>query len=168
MTQSVQIATARFTKWCRLGGTPLTRMGRLVEEQLLPPYLALGFQRVSVHLRDPKDVVSARQICLERFYGDEIDTVIFNFDKYRRPTFQVHLSRREIVSPHAWVRAANLVRKPSQYLHFWGKPWWLPTRYWTEQMSANTIECVLEMTARALAFLERSERCRNISKSVNA
>lgn len=142
-------------------------MGRLVEERLLPPYLAAGFERVSVHMRDPADAVSARQICLERFYDTGIDAVIFNFDKYRRPAFQVHLHRREIRPPHPWVRSANLVRKPSQYLYFWGKPWWLPTRYWTERMSANTIECVREMTEAALAFLERGERCHNISKPVN-
>ena len=167
MAQSVQNANSRFTSWCNLGGPTLTSMGRLVEERLLPFYLAAGFERVFVHLRDPADAVNGREICLERSCGNEIDVVLFNFDKQRRPAFQVHLHRREIGSPHTWVRAANLVRRPSQYLHFWGKPWWLPTRYWTEHMSASTVKCVGEITDGALAFLERDERCRNISKPVN-
>ncbi|WP_443970350.1 hypothetical protein [Sphingobium sp. CR28] len=141
-------------------------MGRLVEEHLLPSYFAAGFERVSVQLRDPKEAVSSREIWLERSCNEEIDVVIFNFDKYRRPAFQVHLHRREILPPHHWVRAANLVQKSSQYLHFWGKPWWLPTRYWTEHMSANTIDCMREKTEDALVFLEKNERCRNISKPV--
>lgn len=165
--RSVQTAKARFANWCKLGGTSLTSMGRLVEDELLPLYLAANFERVSAHMRDPTDVVSARQICLERACDNKIDSVVFNFNKYRRPTFQVHLHRREIELPHSWVRAANLVSRTSQYLHFWGKPWWMPARYWTEQMSANTIVCVGEMTEVALAFLERGERCRNISKPVS-
>jgi hypothetical protein len=167
MIQRVQSAKARFTNWCKLGGDPLMVMGRVVEEQILPSYFSAGFERVSMRLRDSKNAVSGREICLERFSDKEIDSVIFNFDKYRRPTFQIRLIRREIAPPHTFVRSANLVRKPSQYLHFWGKPWWLPTRYWTERMSANTVERVREMTEGALAFLERGERCRNISKPVS-
>lgn len=167
MTPAVQSAKTRFTNWCALGGVSLIAMGRLVEEQLLPSYLAAGFERVAVHMRNPKDIVGGRQICLERCRNDEIDAVIFNFDKYRRPTFQVHLHRRKMASPYPWVRAANLVRRPSQYLHFWGKPWWCPTRLWTQHMSASTVECLGTMTDKALAFLERGERCSNISKAMD-
>ena len=167
MVQSVPSAKSRFTNWCNLGGPPLISMGRLIKEELLPSYLAADFKRVFVRLHDPTDAVSAREICLQRSCGNEIDVVTFNFDKYHRPSFQVHLHRRETRSPHSWVRAGNLVRTPSQYLHFWGKPWGLPTRYWTEHMSARTIKCVGGMTNGALAFLERGERCRNISKAVS-
>ena len=128
MVQSVPSAKSRFTNWCNLGGPPLISMGRLIKEELLPSYLAADFKRVFVRLHDPTDAVSAREICLQRSCGNEIDVVTFNFDKYHRPSFQVHLHRRETRSPHSWVRAGNLVRTPSQYLHFWGKPWWSPTR----------------------------------------
>ena len=106
------------------------------------------------------------EIELERWADVCVDAVTFNFDKYAAPRFQVQLSRRSSEPPHAWVRSANLVRRPSQYLHFWGKPWWLPATLWSEQASRRVVARVESLLAGALAFVDQGERGRHISRRV--
>jgi hypothetical protein len=158
----------RFASWCRLGGKPLLTLASRVEARLVQPLLETGFEWVNVHLRQPDDPVSGSELCLERRTSSDIETIIFNFDKYHRAAFQLHLHRRESLPPHQWVRSANLVRSNRQYLHLWGKPWWMPTRFWSERMAERTVDTLLGHLEQVLAFLERGERGPNISRAIEA
>lgn len=144
----------RFSNWSKLGGGPLRALANLVEEQLVPAYLCAGFHRTAIYMNDPEDVVSGREIHLERRGDGEIQFVTFNFDKHRRPAFQVHIGCRKTTSNRAWTRSANVVKRRGQFLHFWGKPSWLPVQWWTEGMSARVINRLAATTPEVLAFLE--------------
>jgi hypothetical protein len=125
-----------------------------------------GFSLVDVSLRDHRQPVSGRMIELERWANWHVDSIVFNFDKYRSPRFQVHASRRSADPPHSFLRDGNLVARPSQYLHFWGKPWWLPGRAWPKPAPARTVACVERHLPELLAFLDTGERGKHISKAV--
>jgi len=129
-------------------------LAKLVEEQLVPAYLAVGFDRTSVYMNDPTDMVSGREIHLERQLNGEVQFVTFNFDKYRRPAFQVHVGCRSTTSDRTWIRSANVVKRRGELLHFWGKPRWLPVQWWTEGMSSRVIGQLVAQKADVLAFLE--------------
>ena len=96
---------AHFEKWQRLAPPSTRLLSSLVASQLVPLLEAQGFTRVSHTLRQPDQPVAGREIELERWNDGCVDTVTFNFDKYRAPRLQVQLSRRSSEQPHAWVRA---------------------------------------------------------------
>jgi hypothetical protein len=164
MARSKSNREARFEKWQRLAPPSTRVLSALVVSQLVPLLEARGFQRVAHSLRLLDQPVSGREIELERWGGECVDVVTFNFDKYGAPRFQVQVSRRSSEPPHTWVRSANLVRRPSQYLHFWGKPWWLPTTLWSERASRRVVARVESALPSALAFVDHGERGSHISR----
>jgi len=156
----------RLRNWSNLAPAK-TRL--LVDSLLLNMTSALegeGFRRVDHNLGESVWPVSGSEIVYERWGPELIDSITVNFDKYRRPRFQVHCSRRHIEGPHGFVRAANLVRARSQYFHFWGKPWWLPIRLWRVGSALRTVESVVGHLKQLISFLESGERGKNISKPV--
>lgn len=112
----------RFTTWCKLGSAPLTTFGRLVEERLVTPFLAAGFERVEVHGCDATYPVGGSEILLERPKDGDVQAVSFTFDKRHNPAVQIHLLRWAAGPPHARVRYASVVKRSRQYARFWGKP----------------------------------------------
>ncbi len=154
----------RFEKWQRLAPISTRVLSTLVASQLVPVLESRGFQRVGYSLKQPDLITSGRELELERWVDEFVDTVTFNFDKYGAPRFQVHVSRRASEFPHNWVRAANLVRRSNQFLHFWGKPWWLPSYFWSEQASCRVVAQVQSMIPSALAFVEQGECNGSISR----
>ena len=166
MGRSKSNQEARFEKWQRLAPPSTRLLSSLVASQLVPLVEAHGFERVSCSLRQPDQRVSGREIELERWAGGCADTVTFNFDKYGAPRFQVHLSRRSSEPPHEWIRSANLVRHPGQYLHFWGKPWWVPSVLWSGRASRQVVSRVECALPGALVFLASGDRSRHISRRV--
>jgi len=137
--------------------------------EILVPFLELqGFSRVSFERLDSSLLVSGSEIVLERIGEREIDSVTFNLEKYRKPRFQIHFSRRERNSPNNFIRSANLVRKSSQYYYFWGKPWWFPTKLWSESATRRTLAEVKSQLVQVIHFLDNAERGRNVSKAVPA
>lgn len=157
----------RFTRWCRLGGEPLITLALLVEERVVSAMTQDGFARAERWWTDPERPVGAGEIVLIREVGEDIEEIIVNFDKYHRPAFQLHLDRRKSAAPYEWVRAANLVARPTQYLYFWGKPWWLPRRFWSKSMSERTVTCIVDRLAEAKAFLDYGRRGRCISRPID-
>lgn len=139
-------------------------MSTAVYAKLVPMFESYGFERVNIHLCDPESPVSGSEIVLERVSGALVDSITFNFEKYRTPRFQLHASRREAAAPHQFVRSCNLVAGGSQYYHFWGKPWWLPTRFWHEYGSKRTIEAVSARSCQLIRYLETGDRGPNISR----
>ncbi len=158
---------SRFDKWQRLAPVSTRLLGTLVASRLIPVLEAHGFQRVGHSLKQPERITSGKELELERWDGEFVDSITFNFDKYGAPRFQVHVSRRSSKPPHDWVRSANVVRRPGQYLHFWGKPWWLPASLWSEEASCRVVASMESMLPSALAFLERGERDGHISRRVS-
>jgi hypothetical protein len=158
--------SSRFGKWLRLA-TPATRLlGITVERELASWFEGQGFERVACSLRNPEQRVSSREIELERWAEAWVDIVTFNFDKYGLPRFQVHLMRRSSEFPHAVVRSGNLVRRPTHYLHFWGKPWWMPGSFWSQARSSRTVAAVRGRLQHALAFLETGVQANCISRAI--
>jgi hypothetical protein len=157
----------RLAKW-RILAPEQTRVlidGAL--DVLVPTLEAQGFERVGFVRLDSIHPTSGREIVMERVTGDCVDEVTFNFDRFRRPRFQVQFSRRELSEPHRLIRSANLVRKSTQYYHFWGKPWWLPTRLWPVGASQRALKQVKSYLSQIRPFLESAERGPNISKPVH-
>lgn len=157
----------RFTRWCRLGGEPLITLAVLVEERVVSAMTQDGFVRAERSWTDPEWPVGAGEIVLIREVGEDTQEFAVNFDKYHRPAFQLHLHRRNTATPHEWVRSASLVAQPSQYFYFWGKPWWLPRRFWSKSMSERTVTRVVDRLGEAKAFLDHGLRGRCISRPIN-
>lgn len=141
-------------------------MSSLVESAVVPIVESAGFKRVDIRLCDPEWQVSGSEIALERADGTLIDAITFSFEKYRTPRFQIHAARRGADAPHEFVRSCNLVARPTQYYHFWGKPWWLPTGLWSERRSRRTVGKVSMRIDQLLRYLETAERGPNISRQV--
>lgn len=150
----------RFTTWCHLGGTPLIDFATAIQKEVVAPLLESGFQRVARFMEDPTDPVPARQIRLERRREGEIDGVTFNFDKHRRPSCQIHIERRVIGARGAWLRAGNVVKRPTHYICFWGAPWWLPARFWTPSSSRKVARSLRALVPVMLAFLDDGQPSR--------
>ena len=155
---------AKFRRWQQLTPPPTRLLSSLVESRLLPLLEIQGFSRVDHLLRLPDQPVSGRTLELERWADSWVDSVCFNFDKYRAPRFQVHLSRRSVSQPHAWIHSGNLVAHPSQYLYFWGRPWLLPSSFWSDSASHRTVARIESYLSEALFFLDSGERGKHISK----
>lgn len=153
---------ARFAAWCRLGGTPLICLAEELSTVVVPIFLENGFARVSVYMRDPSDRISAREIRLERLSKEHIEGLTISFDKYHRPSFQVSADRRWAVGAKDWVRAANIVKRPRQYICFWGSPWWLPLRLWSTARSRKVAERLRLISPEILAFLNDGHLSRHI------
>jgi hypothetical protein len=155
----------RFSNWSKLTGHSTQVLLRLVEERLVPAYLAVGFLRTSIYMNNAMDKVSGRELHLERMRNGEIDFATFNFDKHRRPAFQFHVGCRTATEDHAWIRSANVVKRSTQPLHFWGKPWWLPTDWWSEGMSNRVVDQLASKSPEVIAFIECGIRGSSLSNS---
>jgi len=156
---------ARLEKWQRLCPAPTRLLITLVQDRLVPTLEKNGFSLVDVSLRQTDQPVAGRMIELERWADDWVDSFTFNFDKYRAPRLQVHASRRSVRPPHEFLRSANLVTRASQYLHFWGKPWWLPSILWSPAASLRTVDQLAHHQAELLHFLEIGERSGAVSRA---
>jgi hypothetical protein len=155
----------RHLRWRNLT-PPVTRvLSSLINELLVPALESRGFRYVGFHLGDPTDTVTGSDIHLERHDVEHFDSVAFNFDKYKAPRLQVHLSRRS-ASTHDFIHSGNLVARRTQYYHFWGKPWWLPSKLWTEAAAKRTVKKIGDCIDQAVRFIEDGTRGDNISKKV--
>jgi hypothetical protein len=155
----------RHLRWRNLTPSVTRVLSSLVNELLVPTLESRGFRYVGFHLGDANDSVSGSDISLERHDGKYLDSVTFNFEKYKSPRFQIHLSRRG-ASAHDFIHSGNLVSKGTQYYHFWGKPWWLPTRLWPEAAAKRTVKKIEACLDQAVRFIEDGTRGDNISKKV--
>jgi hypothetical protein len=155
----------RHSRWRNLT-PPITRvLSSLIYELLVPALEGRGFRYVGVSLGEPTDTVQGSEIRLERHDAEHIDSVTFNFEKYKSPRLQVRLSRRS-ASTHDFIHSGNLVARRTQYYHFWGKPWWLPSRLWTEAAAKRSVKKIGTCLDQALQFIEDGTRGGNISKKV--
>lgn len=147
-------------------------MTRLLSEQIIekvvPVLETQGFRAVGIYLGDPDQSVSGGDLRFERLVADKIDSVTFNFEKYRRPGVQVHFARRSAAPPHEFILSGNLVARRWQYFYFWGKPWWYPTRFWPHRSVLRTVDLILGRLQQAIVFMEQGKRGPNISKEVRS
>jgi hypothetical protein len=158
----------RLSNWRNLAPPQTRALIDGVLEGLVPCFEAQGFGRVDYSRIDGHSPISGSKIHLERIAADHIDSVTFNFEKYRSPRVQIQISQRELSPPHKFIRSANLVRRSSQYYCFWGKPWWLPTRLWSTSATQRALQRAKQCLGQATQFLESGERGSNISRQVNA
>ena len=167
MSETASAQRKRFRKWQNLAHARTRFLSTQVETTLAAWFEQQGFLRVDLNLSDPQWPVRGSEIVLERVVGEQVDVVTFNFDKYRTPRFQLHAQRRVQAPPHEFVRSCNLVARRSQYYHFWGKPWWLPTRFWSDSGSLRTIGQVSPRLEQLVRFLEHGEIGPNISRGAH-
>jgi hypothetical protein len=158
--------TQRFKNWQNLCPASTRFLSSLVDARLTPALGEAGFNRVDVSLGHSDAPASGSSIEFERWAPTWVDSVTINFDKYHAPRFQVHGSRRLIDSANTFVRSANLVIRASQYLHFWGKPWWMPNAFWTRAASLRTAGAVERDMNQLLRFLETGERSPRSSRAI--
>jgi hypothetical protein len=136
-------------------------MSEQLTDQLTPVLVAAGFVQVDVDMGEESSPVAGNELQFERTRGDHIDVILVFFDKYAAPRFQVSLNQR---TRSELLGSAHLVERPSQYYHWWGKPWWLPSRFWTEGGAKRTVRQVVESVGQGIRYLETNERGPNISK----
>ncbi len=163
-THTVGKHRKRFKQWQNLAGPKTRFLASEIEARLVGLIEARGFGHVELNLGDPDWPVSGREYRLERRIGDLVDSVDFNFAKSRAPRVQIHFSRRLWEPPHAFVRSGSLVARPTRYYHFWGKPWWLPTRLWPDSGSSHQIAKVEGCFQQVFEFLEHGTVGKNISR----
>lgn len=156
----------RFKKWQNLCPPQTRVLSSAVVNRLVPQLQALGFQRVDVIRQQADWPVRGSEIELERTHQEIIDSVAIKFEKYRTPRVQIHVSSREIVPPHTFIRSANLVARHNQYYYWWGKPWWLPTRWWSDHASKRTMDKIESRLGQLVQFLEGAEIGPNISRRI--
>lgn len=160
-------ASARFARWLRLCPPKTRALASRLETVVLPALVSEGFERVDVELRQPAEKVPGNVIELERRDRHVVDSLTFRFDKYLGPRFQVHGCRRSPAAPSSIRRSANLVARGSQYYHFWGRPWWLPTALWPASLVDATADRILHGITDLVLFLETGERGRHVSRRVD-
>jgi hypothetical protein len=114
-------------------------------------------------LTRPDWPVDTKEIVLERANSDLIDYVVVNFEKHSAPRFQIHFGRRRNTVDNEFIRSGNLVKNPHEYYHFWGKPAWLPTRFWSDNSAQRVVSTVTSMVDEIIAFIEFGEKGENIS-----
>ena len=156
---------AKRANWLRMTPPPTRRLADAISASFLPPLTDAGFLEVACWYGDRELTVSGREIRLERPANGMIDSVHIAFDKYRSPRLQISVARRDPKNPIHAVRGANITKSPRKYYSWWGKPWWLSTRLWSEQSSAQVAEQLVDITPQILAFLERGQRGANIGRS---
>lgn len=155
----------RLENWQRLSPPATRYLCALVDSELVPSLEKIGFTRAEYSFGDKSDPVSGREIQLERSRDASTEYVLFNFEKYRTPRFQIHFGVRGSEMEH--IRQANLVSKRGQYYHFWGRPWWLPTRLWSAKCSDRAIAKVKAHLLQLVEFIETGSRGANISRVVS-
>jgi hypothetical protein len=143
-------------------------MSERLTAELIPVIEAAGFIKVDVELGEASSPVAGSDLQFERTRGDQIDVIHVFFDKYARPRFQVNVFRKARSEPHELLSQAFLVKRSNEYYHVWGKPWWLPTRFWTEGRSKKTVRKVVGCLGQGIRFLETGERGPNINKPSGA
>lgn len=153
----------RFRIWQDLAPTQTHYLTGAIDRQLVPQMEAIGFRRVELSLGDPDSPVLGSEIELERPGDLVIDVISFNFEKYRSPRVQIHGRRRQLQKPNAILRGANLVKHSHQYYHFWGKPWWLPTAWWSDAASDKVISRLATLLPELISFLETGQSSSHIS-----
>lgn len=156
----------KFKRWQAKVCQQTQFLSKLTEQQIIPFFESIGFQRVDICLNDSERPVAMDSIELERIINDQIDSVDVSFAKYGEPKFQIGFSRREVSKPYKFIRSGCLVKKPSQYYFFWGKPWWCPLSFWSESNSIKIIDEIMPLLPQILEFLESGVRGKNISKEV--
>ena len=156
----------RQENWLRLASPQTRHLVTLVSDRVPARLASEGFRPVDVTLGNLEWPVSGRDMEFERAGPGFVDSVTISFDKYMTPRFQVHASRRSTEPPHSYIHAGNLVSRPSQYYHFWGKPWWLPSRLWPASLSASSVERVEACLGQIINMLETGARGQNVSREV--
>jgi len=156
----------RFRSWQNLAPIQTRSLSSHLNKIVIPMVEAEGYKRVDVCLQEKDCPVSGREIRLERTSGDLIDSVTFAFDKYRDPRLQIYFSRREKKSPHEWIRSARLVSRRILFHHFWGKPWWLPRKFWSDRASARTVGRLARRTNQIFRFLDEADEGPNIRPQI--
>ena len=154
----------RQERWLRLAPIATRYLCTGAKARVLPGLALVGFRPVECSLGNPEWPVSAQEIEVERRGEGFVDSIAFNFDKYRRPRFQVHAARRSLNPPHQFIRSGNLVVHPSQYYHYWGRPWWLPTALWSQSAASSTLFRVSQCVPQLLEFLDSGARGCNVSR----
>jgi hypothetical protein len=135
---------------------------------LVPKAMAAGYEICDVFFDDPKDRAAANEIHLERRRNDFVDFITFSFAKYGRSRFQVHFGKRQIANEARYRLKGNLVCRPEEYYHWWGKQWWMPSVGWSDKRAENTVKMAAKKLDYAFLFLDSGERNSAISRQIGS
>lgn len=166
ITMKAKKQSQRFKCWQAKICQQTQFLSSLAEQQIIPFFENIGFQRVDICLNDSERPVAMDSIELERIINNQIDSVDVSFAKYGEPRFQLGFSRRENSKPYKFIRSGCLVKKQNQYYFFWGKPWWFPISFWSESNAKKAISEIMPLLPQILDFLDNGTRGKNVSKEV--
>lgn len=79
----------KFKRWQAKVCQQTQFLSKLTEQQIIPFFESIGFQRVDICLNDSERPVAMDSIELERIINDQIDSVDVSFAKYGEPKFQI-------------------------------------------------------------------------------
>lgn len=164
MTMKDKNHAQKFKRWQEKISQETRFLSEQVDKNIIPFFEKNGFQKVEVALNNPEWPVSMDEIRLERKISDVIDSIYVGFAKHGATKFQIRISRRELDSPHEFIRDSCLVKNSTQHYFLWGKPWWCPLSFWSESNSIKIIDKIMPLLPQVLEFLETGVRGKNISK----
>lgn len=153
----------KFKRWQEKVSQETRFLSEQVDKKIISFFEQNGFQKVEVALNNTEWPVSMNEIRLERIVGNVIDSICVGFAKHGTAKFQIRISRRELNSPHEFIRDSCLVKKSNQRYFLWGKPWWHPLIFWGESRSIKTVDEIMPLLPQILEFLESGTRGKNIS-----
>ncbi|WP_331352867.1 hypothetical protein [Cellvibrio sp. UBA7671] len=157
----------KYSKWKNLCPPETRYLCEKIEQEIVPFFLGIGFQWISVSYHDPEWVVSGSEIDLERINEDSVDTLSIAFEKYRSPRFQICLIKRKKIQGNEFLRSASLVKKSSEYYRMWGKPWFWPTKYWPNSLTDKTIQTVKAGLEPLVEYIDKEKRSEFISRQLD-
>jgi hypothetical protein len=156
----------KYENWKRLCPKQTKHMCTLIETEIVPFFINLGFSWVSVSYHDPEWTVSGNEISLERINEDSVDTFSISFNKYRGASFQVSLIRRKKIKGNEFIRSAKLVKKRTEYYHIWCKPWYWPTKIWPNSLTVRAIKKVKSKLSNLVDYIEYETYSQCINQKV--
>lgn len=123
-----------------------------------PPLAKYGFRKVTTHFNgERKDTMCAR---FEKLNSrEECEWIEFQFEKYGRLRFQVHTGVTNVRPPYKHKRTGSLVRKRSQYYHYWGVRLWWFFPNWTWAFASRQVK---ERIPQIIEYLTSGRAGQNI------
>jgi len=153
----------RLRRWQSKVSDETRLLSELLLTKLVPAMQAGGFEKVDYTFNQPDLPVEGSEFQFERRRGDNVDVVYVAFDKNSAPRVQILVSRRGPSGRNGVVRAGQLVRRPWQSYHPWGRPWWLPSALWSMWQASRCVDAIVERMPQVFHFLETGERGRSVA-----
>ncbi|NRB25798.1 hypothetical protein [Shewanella sp.] len=166
MNKALDSYIKRRRKWINSIPATTKSLANEIDGNLVKKLRENGFELVPYCMGDTKNLVDKSESYLEKKDEHFTYCISIMFDKYDRAAFQVNLLKRESERLHNIVDSSNLVASNNQFVYFWGKPWWIPSAFWSEKSSSNLISKICSYSTQILDFFETGKRGSQLSREI--